>query len=451
MSPRSCRASLTRGQVQDIGAIGAKLKVANVLTGSIQKSGQRVRVTATLTETDTGDVVWSERYDGTVDDVFELQEDVARKVVEALQVQFGAAAAGELKITDPGTSNRAAYQHYMLGRYEQMKLTRQSLLKAHEHLADAIADDPGYGRAWVLDGITWMLQRDNGWVPQEVCYEHAGTALDRAKSAGHVNPVPYEALWRWLDPALQLTGRELAFEALELLKRGDRRWHGFEFAQLARQLAGAGLLNGACSFWEHYKAAYPALAEEGPDLTWYGNTLMALGRFEKAIDHFGAMYVRQPSDVLALGVRAMAYSRTGQYAKAAVDLEALAKTFPRNFAQFYDLFWRRELDAARAYFDWMESQKNLAPLFKIWGCFLLGHIDRGLDYLEAANFDTLFLRVMCLYALTPSIQREVTSNPRYQALLDALDAGADWQAELLATVNAVEHLSGIHVAPDEDY
>ena len=58
-----------KGGVQDTGAIGRKLKVATVLTGSVQKSVQRVRVNATLTETDSGKVLWAERYDGNMEDI----------------------------------------------------------------------------------------------------------------------------------------------------------------------------------------------------------------------------------------------------------------------------------------------------------------------------------------------------------------------------------------------
>lgn len=141
-----------KGQVQDVELIGRKLKTAHVLTGSVQKSGQRVRITATLAETKNGNVLWSEHYDGTVDDVFELQEDVANKVVEALKLKLTSTDQGPL--IETGTSNQMAYQHYLLGRHEFSKLTRQSYLKAHEHFERAVEIDPDFGRAYYFDFVT---------------------------------------------------------------------------------------------------------------------------------------------------------------------------------------------------------------------------------------------------------------------------------------------------------
>jgi tetratricopeptide (TPR) repeat protein len=243
----------------------------------------------------------------------------------------------------------------------------------------------------------------------------------------------------------------MARETIEALQSENNDWQGFRYSLLAELLASAGLLNGACSYWEYYISRYPSESQFGPTQSDYGNTLFALGRFEKAIDHFSAMYARSPDMVLMLGTRAMVYSRTGQYKKAEEDLAELAKTFPRNFPQFYDLYWRRELDAATSYFEWMEGQKNLQPLFKIWGCFLLGHIERGMQYLEAANFPPFQLRVLVMYALTPTIRREVTSHPKYQALLRAHDTAEDWNDHMLQLAASVEHITGIHVSPDEDY
>lgn len=233
------------------------------------------------------------------------------------------------------------------------------------------------------------------------------------RQTSFVPPVPAIYFDRWLDFAFDkaMDDKTGAQEALDALKTSDPKWQGFEYARLSIGLAGAGLLNGSCDFLGHYLSRYPTQAMDGPSRVNYGSLLFALGRFEKAIDHFSAILANDSSQVLSLGVRAMLYSRTGQYAKAEADLAELAKTFPRNFAQFYDLFWRRQMDAANAYFEWMESQKNLAPLFKVWGCFLLGHIDRGIDYLETGNSSPFALRVSSLYALTPSIIREVTNNP----------------------------------------
>jgi len=439
-----------KGQVQDIGEIGQKLRVANVLTGSIQKSGERVRVTTTLTETDTGDVIWSERYDGTIEDVFDLQEEVASKVVKALELKLTAGDDGNAKsLINAGTTNPVAYQHFMLGRYEFCQFTRQGLLKAHDHFERAIAADPEFGRACYLDFITWCIQRNSNFVTQEEMYPHAKAALDRYRQTSWDRGSPAVMDDRFLDPSLIPSVREEAEEAIAAIKDASDDWHGFQYTRLAFMLASAGLLNGACEYWEYFFANYPQEVDDSPTNTNYGSALFALGRFEKAIDHYSAVYARYPEQILILGTRAMVYSRTGQYQKAAADLEELAQTFPRNFAQFYDLYWRRELDAANAYFEWLEAQKNLIPLFKAWGCFLLGHFDRGFSH--GGGFNAFGLRVVLLYPLTSSQKKQVMSHPRYQELLNQQGSDNSWRDELCDMANSVQHITGIHVSLDDEY
>jgi TolB-like protein len=438
-----------KGQNLDTVGIGKKLNTANVLTGSIQKSGERVRVTVTLTDAETGDVIWSERYDGTLEDVFLLQDDVANKVVTALQAELGTET--DSAVIDSGTQNPAAYRYYLQGRYEFLKQTRQSFIAAHTHFSKAQEADTGFGRAFWLDLVTWYRQREEGFVPQDELVQQARPLVEHMKQTNFDAPLPDHLIERWLDPELIPDEKVLALEALENVASGDRSWHGYQFVQVGASLQAAGLLNGSCEYFEHYMAHWPEHIPNTNVAGWYGNLLFRIGRFDKAIEHFSNVVANEPQMVMDLGTRAMLYSRTGQYAKAEVDLALLTETFPRNFAQFYDLYWRRELDAAKAYFEWMDSQRNLAPLFKIWGCFLLGYIDKGMDYLEAANWAPTGLRTMALYALTPSMIREVTDHPTYKAMLANHGMDDAWRDELMERVNELEPITGIRVGLDEDY
>lgn len=443
-----------KGLVQDIGQIGQKLRVANVLTGSIQKSGERVRISMTLTETETGDIVWSERYDGTLEDVFELQEDVANKVVSSLELKLTGNNDTPVaeQLIDTGTKKQVAYQHYLLGRFEFHKGTRQSYLLAHEQFDKATKVDPGYGRAYYFDFLCWNNSRREGFVDHEVFYPRAKSALQNVFTTDFTPPLPRSHLERRLNENFELewTIQERMNEVFEVFS-SETDWHGFELVTMGEVLIAAGLLNGACDFFQQYLDKYPAYAEFTNIRPTYANLLFALGRFDKAIDMFSAAYAQNPTTVLNLGTRAMLYSRTGQYQKAEADLRELSKTFPRNFAQFYDLYWHRELDAASAYFEWMEGQKNLLPLFKIWGSFLLGQIERGFDYIEAMNANSFGLRLMFLCVLTPSIIRKVTSHARYEAQLTRHGIDAAFSDEVLRRVNEIEDITGIHVALDEDY
>jgi TolB-like protein len=438
-----------KGQNLEPGAIGQRLRVSNVLTGSIQKSGERVRITTTLSETATGSVLWSERYDGTLEDVFELQEDVANKVIDALKIELQ--TSSDEPTIDTGTRNTRAYQSFLLGKHEYFKNTRTAFISAHGHFADSLRADPNFGRACWLDFRVWLFQRNNGYFSQEDIYTPASQILERIKQIDFEPPMPVVWIERFLEPSLIPDERTQAEEALEKVREEDKAWHGFQLARLGNSLISAGLLNGAREFWQFYLRRSAIYARETGLDGAYGQLLFALGRFDKAEEHFTRMILNEPGQVLMVGTRTMIYSRTGQYEKSTAGLAELARVFPRNFAQFYDLYWRRELDAARAYFDWMDGQRNLQLIFKIWGCFLLGYIEKGMDYLEQLNPSLYNLRVFALYALTPSIIREVTSHPRYKALLAAYDMDDDWRDELMTRVNELEHITGIHVSLDEDY
>ncbi len=438
-----------KGQNLDMAITGSKLKVANVLTGSIQKSGERVRIAVMLSEVESGSTIWSERYDGTLADVFELQEDVARQIINALRVELGSNAEGLL--IDAGTTNALAYQHYLLGRQERHKGTRQSHLMAHEHFAKAVQIDPEFGRAYWWDFTTWFWDRILEFVPQSEMYPKAIQVVENMNQTKFEPPQPKIWIERDLDPSLAPDEKTLAKEALEKVRSGDKDWHGYQYFELSQNLQAAGLLNGALGYFAYYQEHSSAYAADTGVDGGYGNLLFALGRFDKAIDHRSNVLARNPDAAQDLTNRAMLYSRTGQFEKAEADLRELAKTLPRNFAQFYDLYWRRELDAAKALFEWMEGRRNLVPLLKIWGCFLLGHTEKGMDYLEARVFSPSGLRVVVLYPLTPSIIREVTSHPRYQALLAAHGMDDAWRDELMNKVNELEPITGIHVSLDEDY
>ncbi len=246
----------------------------------------------------------------------------------------------------------------------------------------------------------------------------------------------------------------MALEASEKIRQPDPEWQSFEYIQLGDCLIAAGLNHGACDYYEYYLD----LAQHDLSATWiqqrYRHLLARLGRFDRAIDCWAEFIATQPDDPLAIGERALLYSRTGQYEKAQQDLTILSKVFPRNFAQFNHLYWCRELDAARAYFNWLESRKNLPPVFKYWGCFLLGDIERGINYVEehvSRGVDPAYIRLEVGRHLPQSILGEVNQHPRFQAILKQFGIDDTWRDELMVMANDLADVTGIHVQLDEAY
>ena len=128
-----------RGQQHDIRSVGQRLRVQNILEGSVRRSGNRIRVTADLIRVEDESQLWSERYDRELTDVFAIQDDIAREIAAALKLR--------LTSRDTRPTNIEAYQSYLKGIYWYQRYTAQSLVLAKESFEHALFLDPGYAPA----------------------------------------------------------------------------------------------------------------------------------------------------------------------------------------------------------------------------------------------------------------------------------------------------------------
>jgi len=133
-----------KGKSEDLRSIGQKLNVATILEGSVQKAGDRIRITMQLINVADGYHLWSESYDRRLTDVFAVQDEIAQAVVAALKV----------KLLQPPTSrerrtaNIAAFNEYLLGRQFFHRNNVDGFRRARDAYAKAVELDPGYAAAW---------------------------------------------------------------------------------------------------------------------------------------------------------------------------------------------------------------------------------------------------------------------------------------------------------------
>jgi TolB-like protein/Tfp pilus assembly protein PilF len=161
-----------KGKNEDLQTIGEKLGVADLLTGSVAKSGDRLRITAQLINAKTGYQVWSETYDRKLEDVFAIQDDISKSVANALSVALG---VGDLGRIEGGTRNVAAYDSYLKAlkppnAAQSMTLFREQL----DSLEQAVRLDPSYALAWVAISSVCRLALN---------YDDPGNAADWRKRA----------------------------------------------------------------------------------------------------------------------------------------------------------------------------------------------------------------------------------------------------------------------------
>ncbi len=140
-----------RGPKQDIHEIGRRLKAQAVLEGSVRRSGNRIRVTAQLVEAEQGYHLWSERFDRELTDVFAIQDDIARAIVEALRVKL---ACSSPRVAPP-TRNMEAYHLWLRGRYHTLRQTPSEISRSRDFFQQAIAIDPSFAPAHLGLAESW--------------------------------------------------------------------------------------------------------------------------------------------------------------------------------------------------------------------------------------------------------------------------------------------------------
>ncbi len=142
--------------------IGAKLGVANLVEGSVQRIGSRVKVNASLSRVATGEELWSHSYTREVKDVFALQEQLALAIVEELRGRLpGAESTAAVKAAvKGGTSNPQAYQLYLQGRFYMNRFAEDPMRKAVDYFQKAVNLDPSFALGWagLARAHTWICE-----------------------------------------------------------------------------------------------------------------------------------------------------------------------------------------------------------------------------------------------------------------------------------------------------
>ena len=166
--PSRTSAFYFKGKDVDIPTIAQKLNVATILEGSVRKSGNRVRITAQLIQVATDTHLWSKTYDRELDDIFAVQDDIARSVVNELRAALlgeridagtSAEAKAEVEAAAKGRGENAeAYRLYLQARFFEERSTEEDIAKAIAYYRQALDIDPAYAFAWAGLARAHVLQ-----------------------------------------------------------------------------------------------------------------------------------------------------------------------------------------------------------------------------------------------------------------------------------------------------
>jgi serine/threonine protein kinase/Tfp pilus assembly protein PilF len=250
--------------------VGQQLGAAYVLTGTLRRAGARLRISAQLVDTHTDFPLWSERFDREMKDVFEVQDEMARRIAEALRVTLSPEELEALAVKP--TENLQAYDLYLRGKRYARRQTRQDLEFALQMFENAVAIDPSFALAYAASANACAMffcnySRDQVWV--ERAREASGKAV---------------AL-RWDLPEVQVSqawvlyAAELHDEAVRMAKKAIERKRDCEGAHylLCRALFAAG------RYQEVVDIAETAIDASGEDYNVFVpivNSLKAMGKEE---------------------------------------------------------------------------------------------------------------------------------------------------------------------------
>jgi len=184
-----------KGSNKKLAEIGRDLNVEHVLEGSVRKAGNRIRVTAQLVEVSTDTHIWSETYTRDLDDIFTVQDEIARSIVRALQQKLS--SGDQQALMRRSTSNAEAYNKYLLGRHLWNQRTITSLLAAIDPLSEAIALDPQFDAAWSTLASVYLAIPDYSTGREEKYFheeKYVPLAVETANKALAINPASAQSL-----------------------------------------------------------------------------------------------------------------------------------------------------------------------------------------------------------------------------------------------------------------
>jgi serine/threonine protein kinase/Tfp pilus assembly protein PilF len=252
--------------------IGQQLGAAYVLTGTLRRAGARLRINAQLVDTRTDFPVWSERFDREMKDVFEVQDEIARKIAEALRVTLSPQELEALAVKP--TENLQAYDLYLRGKRYARRQTRQDLEFALQMFENAVAMDPSFALAYAACANACAMFYCN-YSREQVWVERAREASGKAVAL------------RWDLPEVQVSQAWVLYaaglhdEAVRMVKKAIERKRDCEGAYylLCRALFAAGRNQ------EIVDVADVAIEASGEDYNPYVPILNALGAMGKDEDH----------------------------------------------------------------------------------------------------------------------------------------------------------------------
>jgi serine/threonine-protein kinase len=405
-----------KGKPQDVRAIGALLDVSEVLEGTVRRSGQDLRITAQLTSTEDGSLVWSQRYDRRLDDVFAIQDEIAQTIVNTLRAT-SFRESGDQPI-NRGTESVEAYGLYLRGRHAWNKRTQEGVLAAIDYFRQAIEADPGYALAYTGLADAYALHIDYRNVAVHEGFERAKSyarkalELDDSLAEAHASLAWSLFIYDWDWKAAAAEFRRAI--QIDPQYATARQWYSF-------LLASQGRFDEALVEAHSAQEADPASVSIRRSL---GYTYFYARRFEQARYHLARAIAMNPDAEESYRVLGLILTFAGEHEEAervlkeALDLPGAATytkvTLALARARAGDPGYAKEvlqLLETKRHDDYV-SPVELATLE-----VALGRKDKAIDWMEEAYRER---RGWLAYLKVHPVVDQLRGEPRFAALVEKM-------------------------------
>jgi len=371
-----------KGTTKPLPQIGRELGVDGVVEGSVQRSGERVRITAQLIEAAADRHLWAQSYERDLRDVLSLQDEVARTIANQIQIKL--TPAEQVRLAKPRPVDPQAYELYLRGQYYEATRTEEGIRKGLEDFAQAVQKDPNYALAYVGLADCYDNLADYSFLsPSEAlpkAREAATKALglddnlaeaQAAMASVHLQEGEFARAEREFSRAVELNpgyARGRHMHALSLLALG-RREEGLAEIQRAHELDPLSLIiNSNVCYMLGSNRRYDEAIELGRKTLELDPSFLVVhwplglayeqkGMFREAIAEFqkAARPERNSAYLAALG---HAYAMAGQQAEARKILKELTAVSQREYVPLYEI--------AVLYMGLGEKEQALAKLQAAW-------------------------------------------------------------------------------------
>ncbi len=307
-----------KGSGKGVSEISQELQTGSILEGTVRKAGNQLRVTAQLIDSQTEESLWSETYDRELGDVFAIQSDIARKVVEGLKIQLH--ARQDQQSQKKPTENSEAYTHYLKGRYIWNR-GRFEWEKTLNQFELAIKKDPAFALGYSALADIYVRMSRGGNLSPKFAYPKAIELARKAIALDGTLAEPYVALaaiqqeyeWKWDDAGM---GFKRAIE-LNPSYSTAHAWYAFYLGHVGRCELGIVEAKLAVELDPLSVDTHRAVSEE----------YLFAHEYDKAIEEAETMMELFPESPLPYTNRAMAEVEKGMYDEAIADFQEADKVF----------------------------------------------------------------------------------------------------------------------------